>query len=80
MVYCCKNTHLYRKRKENRSLFALISQVHTYEDKDGADNEVNGDLLGEQPPSKQDRGDGIEVDTVGSHNSPQRLMTQFHAT
>ena len=42
-----------------------IGQVHAGEDEDGAKKEVDGNLLAEDGPGKDDRGDGIEIDIVG---------------
>ena len=41
-----------------------VGEVHTEEDKGRAEEEPNGDLLVEQPPGKEDSGDGIEVNPV----------------
>ena len=74
MILWRKSKQIMRKNKEKFLLFALISQVHANKDEDGANNEVNGNLLGEDGPSKEDRCDGIEVDIVGSHNGTQLLQ------
>ena len=45
-------------------LLFLIGEVHAEEDEGRAEKEPNGDLLVEQPPSKENGGDGIEVNPV----------------
>ncbi len=52
-------------------LALLISEVHAYEDKEGAEEEPDGDLFVEQPPGKEDGGDGVEIDPVGGKDSSQ---------
>jgi len=49
----------------------LIGEVHAEEDKGGAEEEPEGDLLVEQPPGKEDGGDGIEVDPVRGNHRPE---------
>ena len=41
-----------------------VGEVHSKEDESGAEEEPDGDLLVEQPPGKEDSGDGIEVNPV----------------
>lgn len=45
----------------------LIHHHHTYEDEEGADEEIDGNLLGEDEPGKDDGGDGIEIDIVSGY-------------
>ena len=48
-----------------------IGEVHAEEDEGRAEEEPNGDLLVEQPPGKEDGGDGIEVNPVGGDDGTQ---------
>ena len=43
-----------------------VGEVHTEENQGRAEEEPDGDLLVEQPPGKEDSGDGIEVNPVRS--------------
>ena len=43
-----------------------VGEVHSKEDESRAEEKPNGDLLVEQPPGKEDGGDGIEVNPVRS--------------
>ena len=56
------------------SLFPLIGQVHAGEDEDGADEEINGDLLGEDGPGEENGGDGVEIDVVGGCDCTEFLQ------
>ena len=46
-----------------------VGEVHAGEDKDGADEEVDGNLLMEQPPSKKDGGDRIKIGIICGYDS-----------
>ena len=46
-----------------------VGEVHASEDKDGADEEVDGNLLMEQPPSKKNGGDRIKIDIICGYDS-----------
>ena len=47
------------------------AKVHAGKDEDGAEEEPGGDLLVEQPPGKDDGGDGVEIDPVGGDDGSQ---------
>ena len=54
-------------------LCALIGQVHAEEDEEGAYDEEDGDLFGENEPRKENGGHRIEIDIVCGHYSAQFL-------
>ena len=51
-------------------LVELIHHHHTDEDKERAEEEKDGDALGEYQPRKDNGGDGVEIDIVGGYDSP----------
>lgn len=46
----------------------FLSKEHAGDDEEAAEEEPEGDVLGEQPPGKDDGGDGVEIDPVGGGN------------
>ena len=52
----------------------LVSEVHADEDEGGSEKEVDGDLFGENGPSEEDGGDGVEIDVVCGDNGTQFLQ------
>ena len=52
---------------------SAVGQVHAEEDEEGAEEEVDGDLLGEDEPGKDYGGNGIKVDIVSGHDGSQFL-------
>ena len=53
------------------SLLFLVGEIHAEENEGGTKEEPDGNLLMEQPPGEDDRGDGIEVDPVRGDNSAE---------
>ena len=51
----------------------LVAEVHAHEDKEGADEEIEGDALGEDEPGEEHGGNGIEIDVVGDDDGSQLL-------
>jgi hypothetical protein len=45
-------------------LSVFVTQIHTHEDQYRTYQEKEGDGLREEKPSKEDGGDGIEIDIV----------------
>lgn len=55
-----------------RGLYSFLScQIHTDEDEEAADEEEDGDALGEDEPGKEDGDDGIEIDVVRGDDSSE---------
>ena len=48
-----------------------IGEIHACKDEDGAEEEPDGNLLVEEPPSEEDGGDGVEIDPVGSNDGAE---------
>ena len=46
----------------------FVCEVHAKEDEGRAKEKPNGNLFMEQPPCKDNRGDGIEIDPVGGND------------
>ena len=51
----------------------MVAHVHTSEDEGRTHEEPDGDLFAEQPPGKENGGDGVEIDPVGGDNDAQML-------
>ena len=47
----------------------FVAEIHACEDEQGADEEIDGDALGQDAPGKEHRGDRIEIDVVGHDGS-----------
>ena len=56
------------------SLLTLVCEEHTKKDEGSSEKEVDGDLLGEDGPSEEDGGNGIEIDVVGGDDCTQFLQ------
>ena len=56
-------------------LIPFISQIPAGEDEDGAKEEVDGDLLAEDGPGEDDRGDGVEIDVVGGNDGGELFVS-----
>ena len=55
------------KRYSESSFLLLfpVGEIHANKNQGRAKEEPDGNLFAEQPPGKNDRGDGIEIDPVG---------------
>ena len=51
----------------------MVAHVHTDEDEGGTHEEPDGDLFTEQPPGKENGGDGVEIDPVGGDDDAEML-------
>lgn len=48
----------------------LVCHIHTGKDEDGADKEIDGDLLGKYQPGENDGDDGIQINIIGGNDGP----------
>ena len=51
-----------------------MPKEHAKEDKGCAEEEIDGDLLGEDSPGEEDGGDGIEIYIIGGDDGSQFLQ------
>lgn len=56
------------------SLLTLVCEEHTKKDEGSSEEEVDGNLLREDGPSKEDGGNRIEIDVIGGDDCTQFLQ------